>query len=356
MTEKLEMSISNARCQSHMKASLISAEVETELAEKRTALKAAKEIATAAHRCHDDDSDIVSLKKEINTITERLVRIGGDASVAMAAFADIIVKECLKRAMDQTITAGHKMVEIGALHAGDLSSIGVWPLICDLDSVKKYDPEHEAALRQQRAATNKAQKAAREAKRAKEPDDGADSDSAEARADEDENASLRSPATTFQTYVNNATNVVKQEDAYSSMRVSQRTRIVISDIITEFVVRFSRVAKICILDLLGVRTLTAGHLLAIVKSVYVLKSGTADDPGTQAILDYAAMKVKCYHDHLEAEAARKWKEMDPAKKAEIEAKRAAAAAAKKKQTAENVKKKAVQMVQLAKKLAVETEA
>ena len=55
------MSISNARCQSH-EGQLISAEVETELAEKRTALKAA-EIATAAHRCHDDDSDIVSLKR-----------------------------------------------------------------------------------------------------------------------------------------------------------------------------------------------------------------------------------------------------------------------------------------------------
>jgi len=339
MTETLDMSISNARCQSHMKVCFVPASTEAELTEKRVALRAAKGAARAAGRSFDDDADIAVLKEEIDAITEQVVRIGGDAPIAMAAFADSITKECLKHAMDQTIAAGHKIVEIAALHSGGLSSIPVWPLICDLDAIKAYDPEHEAVLRQERAVVNKAQKAAREAvKKAREvgeagADDGDDDDN-----DEDHHG----PTTTFHTYVDNATKVVKTEAAYGAMRVSQRLREVVSDVVAEFVARFSKVAKVNVLELLGVRTLNAGHLLAIAKSVFVLKSGCEEDAGAQAVLSYAAEKVKLYHDYLEAEKTRKWGGMDPVRKAELEAKKAAVAEAKKKRDAENAKKKAVE--------------
>ena len=354
MTETLDMSISNARCQSHMKASLIPTDIEIELTKKRAALKAAKEVAKAAGG-NLDNENIVSLKREIDEITELVVRVGGDAPIAMAAITDVITKECLKHAMNQTIAAGQKMVDIGALHSGDLLTVSVWPLICDLDAVKNFNPEDEVIRRQERAAANKAQKAAREAaKKTRETGETVPAlADAMASSKIDDSEDHYGPTTTFHTYVDNATKVVKQEAAYSMMRVSQRLREVISDIVAEFVARFSRVAKVNILELLGVRTLNAGHLKAIVKSVYVLKSGREDDNNMQAILDYITEKVKLYHGHLKAERTRKWENMDLAKKTELEAKKASDAEAKKKRRAENITKRAIEMAKLAKSLSAE---
>lgn len=354
MTETLGISISNARCQSHMKASLISPEIEAQLTEKRAALKAAKEAAKAEGRAFDDDDDIASLKADIDEITEQVVRIGGDAPIAMAALADWVAKSCLRRAMDQTIAANHKMVEIAALHAGDLSTLDVYALIQDLPAIVTYDPENERTLREERAAANKAQKAAREAaKLAKEAGEPAAAKAEKEVAEDEEDEDAHGPSTTFHTYVDNATKKVKEDETYAAMRVSQRLREVVSDIVAEFVSRFSKVAKVSVLELLGVRTLNAGHLQALAKSIFVLKTGDEEDENMKAVLDYVAAKLKLYHDHLEAEKSRKWEEMDPTKKAELEAKKAAAADAKKKRDAENAKTKAIEMAKRAKELAAQ---
>jgi hypothetical protein len=353
MTEILDISISNARCQSHMKAALTPAETEVLLTEKRAALKAAKEAAKAAGRSVDEDDDVASIKEELDEITEKVVRIGGDAPIAVAALCDFVVKSAMRYAMDQTLAAEHKMVEISALHSGDPTSLDVWPLICNLPSITSYDPENEAALKAQRAAENKALKEAREAaKKAREAGEAVEEvKKAPAEPEDDDDEDHHGPSTTFHTYVDAATKAVKKGEAYSSMRVANRLREVLSQAVADLVARYSLVAKVVVLELLGVRTLNASHLQALVKSIYVSKLGVEDHPGMVAILAYVTEKVERYHAHLESEKARKWEEMDPAKKAELEAKKAAAAEAKKKRDAANAKAKAIEMAQKAKALA-----
>jgi len=357
MTEILDISISNARCQSHMKASLTPADTEALLTEKRAALKVAKEAAKAAGTAVEDDETVASIKEELDEITEKVVRIGGDAPIAMAAMTDYVVKSAMRYAMDQTIAAEHKMVEISALHSGDPSTLDIWPLICNLPSITSYDPENEAALKAQRAAANKALKEAREAaKKAKEAGEVVEEVKKAAEDDDEDDDDHHGPTTTFHTYVDSATKAVKKEEAYAQMRVAHRLREVLSAAVAELVARYSLVAKVVVLDLLGVRTLNASHLQAIIKIAYVSKLGTDENAGMQALLDYVAEKVALYHAHLESEKTRKWEEMDPAKKAELEEKKAAAAEAKKVRDAATAKTKAIEMAQKAKALAAQVNA
>lgn len=356
MTEILDISISNARCQSHMKASLTPADMEALLTEKRAALKAAKEAVKAAGGDAEADAGVAAIKKDLDDTTEKVVRIGGDAPIAMAAMTDYVVKSAMRYAMDQTIAAEHKMVEIAAIHSGDPSTLDIWPLICNLSSITTYDPENEAALKAQRASANKALKEGREAaKKAKEAGAG-DADEAKVVAADDDDEDHHGPTTTFHTYVDSATKAVKKEDAYAQMRVAHRLREVLSAAVAELVARYSLVAKVSVLDLLGVRTLNASHLQAIIKIAYVSKLGTDDNAGMQAILDYVAEKVALYHAHLESEKDRKWEEMDPSKKVELEEKKVALSEAKKVRDAATAKAKAIEMAQKAKALAAQVKA
>lgn len=322
LAKVLDISMSSARCAAHMKASLVPAEVEHELTEKRAAMKEAK----AAEKTAEAEG----LKAEIDEISEGVVRIGGDAPVAMAALTDYIVKSTLRFAMDQTKKEEHKMVEVAALHAGDPAALDVWPLICDLPAIASYDVAVETALKAERAVSNKAQKDAREAARkAKEAGGAGQEEKADAAVEDEDDEEHHGPSTTFHTYVDSATKVVKAEAGYDEMRVARRLREVLSDAVAEFVAIYSLVAKVNVLELLSVRTFNAHHLRAIVKMMYVAKFGGEDSPAMAAVLGHVDEKVDLYHKHLAAEKARKEAEMSPEKKAEREEKAAEALAAKK---------------------------
>ena len=350
MTEVLDISISNARCQSHMKAALTPPDTEEKIVKVRAALKAAKEAAKEAGRPASEDQSVCDLKQELEAATGSVVRIGGDSPIAIAAACDWIVRSTMTHAMDNTREADHKMVEISALHAGDPTSLDVWHLISELPSIKSYDPETESTLKSQRAAENKSQKEHREAaKKARE----AGETSLEKTIPSDDEDDHDGPTTTFHTYVDAATKAVKQKPEYATMRVANRLREVLSQVVAEFVERYSKVAKVVILEVLCVRTLNANHLKAIIKSVYVAKTGVENDAGMVAIIEYMTEKVELYHAHLEAEKLRKWEEMDPAKKSEIEAKRASSEGEKVKAAAITAKTKAVEMAHKAKSLAAE---
>lgn len=358
MPAVLDISISSARCQSHMKATLTPAEVEVQLIEKRAALKVAKDAAKEADRALADDATVVALKKEIYAIGADVVRIGSDAPVAMATLADMVVKDVLEFAMDQTLAAEHKMVEVAAIHSGKPQNMKVWPVICNLPAISEYNPEHEAELRKERAAANKVQKLAREAKKAAkdgkevtaEAKEAAEAVAAQkdAPADDDEQ---HGPATTFHTYVDNATKAVKADDKYKTMRVSHRLRDVVADLVAQLVSNLSLVAKVNVQDLLDVSTLKACHLQSTIKAIYVHAYGTEDNQGMKEVLAYIDEKVRRYKDHVQAEKQRRIDEMDPEKKAEIEAKKAEAAEAKKIRDAATAKEKAIKMAQHAKELA-----
>lgn len=309
MTEILGISISNARCLSHMKATLTppEAEILPKLREELKNLKAAAKMEGAEE--DDPPEKVVAKQKEIEALNSEIVRIGGDAPIAMAAMCDYIVKSAIAYSMGQTVQAGHKMVELSALHAGEPSkNLDVWPLIASLPSIAEYDPTVEAALKTQRAAENRAMKEAREATKKARDDDSAGPEAAasagpEAAASaadcdaEDGDGEPGGSTTTFHTYVDQATKAVKKDEAFASMRVANRLREVLSKAVAEFVDRISRVAKVSTLELMCVRTLNAKHLLPIFKAIYVSQLVVKEYPRMLPALDYVNCKVKAYEQY-----------------------------------------------------------
>jgi hypothetical protein len=330
MTDILGINISGARCQNHIKAALTPTGEDVEhlaqIQAKKAEIKAAKEEAKAAGVAPNKDETVVALTAELAALGNLSIRTSGDASIAMATICDYVVKSALRYAMNQTVVAKHKTVNVEALHAGDMKSLDVWPLICDLPSIAGYDPQKEVELQAQRAAENKAHKEAREAlKKAQASGDAAAIAAAEeglkAHADSDEEDEHAGPATTFHTYVDSATKAVKKENDYAAMRVSNRLRVVLSTMLSELVKHISLASKKALLGILKVRTLSARHFLASVSVMYVAKTGADKNAALDALVGYVLEKVESYQSHIEAEKTRKWEEMAPEKKALIVAKR-----------------------------------
>lgn len=334
MTGTLGIDISNARCHSHMKASFIPCDLENSLTEARDELKVLKAVAAP------DEKAVALVKQRIAEINSGVVRIGGDAAIAVAALADYVAKEAIRYAMAQTRENNRKMVDISALHAGKPETMNSWPLICDLPAITEYSAESEAEIRRLTAEDNKRMKAQRETK---------EIIPVKIKTD----VQVVGPGTTFNTYVDHATKTVKNNDAYSALRVTRRVREVISNLVAQLVARLSCVAKVHILELLNVRTLTADHLITIVKTIFVQKLGTDIDPGMICILDFMRDTVKLYHAHLKTEKDRKWQELDQTKKDAITQKLKFAAKDKMVLAAATAKKKAFAQATLAKKLADE---
>jgi hypothetical protein len=332
MTQILGIDISNARCQSHMKNSLIPPELREELDSLQEELKTA---------CEEDEDDIASAKERISALTENLVRIGSDAPIAMAAICDYTTKAVIRHAMDQTLAAERKVVDVAAIHQAT-DNLDVWALIGRLPVIRSYDPATEEELRKERAAANKAAKAAREAaKAAREAGEAGEADEADAAAAP---AATRG-STTFNTYVDNATRTVKSDEQYATMRVSNRLREVVATLIAELVSGLTRMAKIAVQDLLHVRTLTAGHLTTQVQMVLTFQGGDFS-----ALEEYVSEKIATYRAHLESERVRKWSEMSDEKRAEIEKQRADVAETRLRNRIKNAKTRAKNSATLAKKL------
>jgi hypothetical protein len=276
MTQILGIDISPARCHAHMKASLMTPEQATLLEDKRTALSRAK-----ARPGAPDPAEVAALRGEIAEINAGGVRIGGDASIAMATILNVAAQEILRYAMDRTIEADRKMVEVGALHSGELHRLGVWPLIRVLPSIAAYDPEYERNLKADRASTNRAAKKNREDARQARGEHGDEGDRPRGAGDDDPDLDEEGlePTTTFNTYIDNVTKAVKAEEPYKAMRVSNRLREIISHASAELVGSLTRIAKIAVLDGLRVRTMTAAHLKFLAKILYVHQGGREVDSG-----------------------------------------------------------------------------
>ncbi len=276
MTQILGIDISPARCQAHMKANLLTPEQAALLEEKQAALTRAKTPGGGG-----TEAEIAALRREIDEVKAGTVRIGGDAPIAMATIINVVAQESLRYAMDRTIDADRKMVEVSAFHTGELDRLGVWPLIRVLPSITSYDPEFERNLKADRASANRAAKKVREDTRAVrgEGDEGGERVRGAGDEDGDLDEEGYEPTTTFNTYIDNVTKTVKAEEPYKAMRVSNRLREIISHASAELVGSLTRVAKVAVLDLLRVKTMNASHLKSLVKMLYVHQGGRDVDSG-----------------------------------------------------------------------------
>jgi hypothetical protein len=357
LTNVLTISISHARCATHLKRDLGDEEVEGEIKGLRKELKAAKAAG--------DPAQEKALRARIAGLSKELVRISSETPIAAAVVMDCLVKELFRYGMDQAIAGDRKIMEVAHLHDGNPEGMLHYPLFNKLPSFAAYNADYEEELRKERAAQNKAAKEAREAKkaaalekaggrpgagrapRAGRPAPEDDDDSEEAAAE-----GLHTK-TTFFTYVENALKTVKRDEPYRTMRVSNRVREYLSELVAEGLARLANLARIVVQQVVCVRTMNAAHIGAVVHML--MADEGRSDAQIAEVKRQIDEKLAVYHDHLRSEKEKKAAALDAAKKTELERKKLEADLLRKKKQAELATKRAIEASQKARELTAETD-
>jgi hypothetical protein len=368
LSSVLDISISQARCATHLKQNLGDEAIEAEIKELRKSMKAAKEA--------DNAEEVAELKKEIAKKSQALVRISSETPIAAAVIWDCGIKELLRHGMDQAIANERKIVDVSHLHDGAPAELLYWPLYKQCQVWADYDPEHEEDLKKERALANKLAKEAREAKKnvsaapsakpgvkpaasgshASHLQTGKGASVAKGPSapveepEEDEEGPAEHTKTTFYTYVENSLKEVKKDEPYKSMRVSNRVREYLSELVAQGIARLAKLARIIVVHVMGVRTMNADHVKAIVE---LLMADEGRDP--EQVEEVAAQideKLHVYHDHLDTEKTKKAQAMPAEKKAENERKMLEAELNRKQKQAELASKRSADAAQKAQELSL----
>jgi hypothetical protein len=348
----LGVDVSQARCATHLKHNLGDEAIETEIKELRAALKKAKA----------EGGSPGPIKAQITEKSKTLVRISGETPIAAAVIWDGAVKEILRHGMDQAIASDRKIVDTSHLHDGAPGALVYSPLFSRCEAWSRYDQNREEDLKKERSVSNKAAKELRESKKtpaedkiakpAKAAKAAKPSDPpAEEDGEDDGDAATK---TTFYTYVENALKTVKKDDPYKNMRVSNRVREYLSELVAQGIARLAFLARIIVQRVMGVRTMNADHVKAVIHMLM------ADEGRTPAqinlVTDQIDEKLTLYREHLTEEKVKKVAGLDDEKKVENERKKREFDLNRKKKQAELAKKRALEAAQKAKDLNSETAA
>ena len=331
--------VSQARCATHLKQNLGDEAVEGEVKELRAALKLVKE----------SGGDPEVIKTQIANKSKMLVRISGETPIAAAVIWDGAVKELLRHGMDQAIAAGKKIVDTTHLHEGSPPSLVYFPLYSKCEGWMGYNQNHEEDLKKERTATNKAAKDIKKAADGKAADEKPPAPRVEAEECEEDNESMK---TTFYTYVENALKTVKKDEHYKNMRVSNRVREYCSELVAQGIARQALLARIIVQRIMGVRTMNADHVKAVVHVLMADEGRTVDQ--INLVTGQIDEKLKLYHEHLTDEKDKKVALFDETKKGEVDRKKREFDLTRKKKQAELAKKRAIEAAQKAKDLNAET--
>jgi hypothetical protein len=303
MSERIGIGISNARVNGHMTYSLST----PELREEGDRLKA--ELDTATKATPQNDEAIKSAQEALNAHKQHIVRLSNEATIAVAASADFIVRELAVHTFKTCKAEDYKTAQVRLFHTGDMTEMDCYPLIRSLPTIVNYDPEHEDRISKAQADLARARKKAGaefKDRKAKAIEGGMSPEEAEklerpkvdAEAFLEESDSSEGPNTSFKKYVGDVVNSIVRDESseYYGMRLSARWRVVIAQIVAEFVARMSNVARNTVLNLLRVRTLNAQHVSGIIQNIYLYEYGVEHfEDHCNELLLYVSEKVSKYH-------------------------------------------------------------
>ena len=314
---------------------------------------------------------IASLKEQIDAKSKALIRLSSEAPIASAVVIDYTIKELIEHGLSQAKAADGKLLEVNHIHTGPVTELTTYPLVRTLKSFKNYSPEHEEEIMKQKTEENKKAKEAREAKKAAAAATkkaalaaakkagtaaktaGASKVEAEAEEGDDDDTDKDGDhsKTTFFTYVDNAVKTVKKDERFKSIRISNRIREYCSNLVSEFLVKMAQLAREHVQKAMGVRTLNASHIKAIISFILINEDRSKEE--ISPIIDLINAKLSTYGDHQKTEKDRKVLSMDEEKKHEHEEKKRQLELERKRKAIENAHKRAVEAEERARKLALE---
>lgn len=313
----LHINISQARCATHLKQHLGDETIEAQVKALRGELKLALEKGDAA--------GAAGLREKVAAAGKALVRISSETPIAVAVVWDSAVKELLRYGMDRAIAADRKIVDVTHLHEGDAAgALTLGPLYAKCQLWAGFNAETEVALKKDKAAPK---------------------DETEPEAEEE------SSKNSFYTYVENSLKTVKKEEAYKAMRVSNRVREYVAELVTQGIGRNTALSRIIVQRIVGARTMNADHVKVVV-NMLMTDAGRRDSE-IEAITKQIDEKLALYHGHLQGERAKKSSALSPEEKSAIAQKIADSSLARKKKQAEALRKRAVESANASKALTAE---
>jgi histone H3/H4 len=292
VSDIIDLSISNARVASHLKFHLSDANTENQLKELRKQLK--------------DDPNNIEIKTKIVELAQTQIRVSNDCPVAIASGLNWAILKLLNDVYDQTIVAGHKMVEVSYIHSGNYQKKVWYPFFRSTQSFLTYDPIFEEELKKIRAAENKKIKEAREIKK-----------KVILPPISDVEPSIN---TTFATYVDDLLKVVKNSnERFKTLRVSKRIRDVISNYVKEFIEIINKRAKLLLhhkgVSPVDARTFNAKQSLYLMCDFMIVENCSKED--IDEFIEYVKEKLDKYHQyHIESSLEKKSEPISAEKLAE----------------------------------------
>lgn len=356
LTDVLGINISPARCATYLKQYLINEEVENKIKSLREKLKN-----------HDPSVDVSTIKSEIATLSQNTIRLSSETSTVMAVICNGFIEDLLKHSIDEAITNNKKIVDITNITSGNHKNNLYYSIYYKLPSFINYNQKLYDDQKKERQELLKKNKKSKETTNntTEQPNTETTTDtssvptptpveSSESEVNKTSHSDSESNDAqdnnngnkiTFNTYIDAVLKTIKKDPHYEAIkiRISGEVRDYLSTMIIEAIKRFVVLSKIIVQQIMGVRTMNYNHIKAIIH-IFMKDEGNSDEQ-INKIIQIIDSKLKIYHEHIKADRANKFNELDEAAKKAILDKRA-----------ERVKIRKQRAVQLAEKRAIEAAA
>lgn len=334
LTDVLGISISPARCATHLKQHLVNEEVEVEIKSLREQLKNAT-----------TDEEKVKIKASISILSQKIVRISSETSTVMAVICNGFVEDLLKHSIDEAITNNKKIVDVSNIISGNHKQNIYYSIYYKLPSFVNYDSKIYEEIKKEKMETNKKNKKTKANELGAVPE--VITPTPEPVTSEDSNK------ITFNTYIDAVLKNVKKDVKYENIkiRISSEVRDYLSNMIIESIKRFVTLSKIIVQQIMGVRTMNANHIKAIIHMF--MKDENNTDEQISQVINHIDDKLKIYQDHIKSERTNRFNELDEALKQQIIDKQAEKTKNRKKRDILLAEKRATEAAERVKKLTEE---
>jgi len=249
-SDVLKISISSARCTSHLRENIVDSNLSNELKELKT------------QRKEYQDGVPEELESRIKKLSSRIIRLKKTTPIYVASVLDFAVKDIIRHLMDNTIQNKRKIVDIPFIYSDNLSKLKTYAIWNHLPVLMKYS-ENTTGF------------------------------------DEVDNSDNN-----FRTYVTNAFNAVKNSDTkYNQMRISKNIKEYLSLLVKEHIEEIVKLSRELIFGLNTPHTLSPNHIKTVIRMMMVL--GHTDQNDQDELLTFADNKLDEFYNFQVSHSADK---------------------------------------------------
>jgi len=249
-SDVLKISISSARCTSHLRENIVDSNLSNELKELKT------------QRKEYQDGVPEELESRIKKLSSRIIRLKKTTPIYVASVLDFAVKDIIRHLMDNTIQNKRKIVDIPFIYSDNLPKLKTYAIWNHLPVLMKYS-ENTTGF------------------------------------DEVDNSDNN-----FRTYVTNAFNAVKNSDTkYNQMRISKNIKEYLSLLVKEHIEEIVKLSRELIFGLNTPHTLSPNHIKTVIRMMMVL--GHTDQNDQDELLTFADNKLDEFYNFQVSHSADK---------------------------------------------------